>query len=514
MATVGTPGSIKTAKSEIAALLLEKSKLSGEKDAPLRSLLEKNINQKILEFKEHFGEEINPEEMKVLVHQKEKGIIQEEKEQTAKEEVVRTKENDALSVNKERFKKEMGDFHQLEDTYLHDHDQAGSGVQWTADEQYVLLRPFEDRDTPSKTKNWIFNTKTNKFLNIHPENGSLSAEGHLYAEYDGDKFTVQDLDTGKKWGPFDGKFTESDFTQDLIVTEKEDKKSMTGRAYTAINFRSGKSFTLGKRFTLSRDKSRAVREKEDGEFEVVDLKTGKTILSRSGKHLPIWVDGGYGYRKDGKSYFVRLSDLKEVELPKGLSGDSRGFSSDESKLIFKQWKSMASKEELVTIFDLNTRKTTSFAGFDEFSMHSDEQLVLIKKYGKNSVLLDLKTMQSKELPGNYDHFSPNGRWVYDQDSRGSEWQHRLYDTEAQKPVVFKAGFDLDFIGKTNYFVTQDVSNKGKKGSITYLNDGTNWPGSPHSLAIGEREAKPSPSGKFLLTYEGGKLKLLELSGIE
>lgn len=86
---------IQSAKSEIAALLLEKSKLTNSSDVALRTLIEKNIKQKIVEFKDRFGKDIDPKEIKELVRQKENGVNVEEAEKKETENTARTKEKDA-----------------------------------------------------------------------------------------------------------------------------------------------------------------------------------------------------------------------------------------------------------------------------------------------------------------------------------------------------------------------------------------------------------------------------------
>ena len=105
---------------------------------------------------------------------------------------------------------------------------------------------------------------------------------------------------------------------------------------------------------------------------------------------------------------------------------------------------------------------------------------------------------------------PNGRWVYRSNSDGQWYNHDIYDLAGATGFRVRSGFDFDFIGQTD-FVTVETPYlpPAKDVTKTFVNDLTQYNGNPFTIQLGETAAKPSPSGKYMLTYRGGKVELSE-----
>lgn len=101
------PKGLQAAKTEIAELMLERARL-GDTDTALKSLLQKNIKQKIKEFKDNFGVELDSDEIKKIIEQIEKGSLKKEKKELKKEQKVRTVETETIMKwRRQRIHKEV-----------------------------------------------------------------------------------------------------------------------------------------------------------------------------------------------------------------------------------------------------------------------------------------------------------------------------------------------------------------------------------------------------------------------
>src|SRR5262249_1435328 len=150
-------------------------------------------------------------------------------------------------------------------------------------------------------------------------------------------------------------------------------------------------------------------------------------------------------------------------------------------------------------------------GYDDFRRTGDGYGLLLTKHGKNSVYVNLQTMQVKELPERFNSISPNGRWAYASDSKGNHYLHRMYNLIDGKKLTLDGGLNLDFMGTSDFFLTNDTTNRDGKKRIAYLNDGANY--AVQSMALGFREAKSSRTGRFVLTFENGQIKLLDYKAL-
>ena len=213
-------------KTEIAKLMIERSRLRAADEAPLRTLIDQNVSQKIAEFKARFGKDLDPDEMKALILQIEGSQSAQKMTEKRAENKARKRESHSLTVTKRIFLEEMGSLHTLDSMYFTDtestgrsHNITGGGVQWTGDERYVAFRGFKESTR-------IYDIQTRTFLPYKPATGVISvAGGHVFAENDNDVTTIHDLDTNQVWGPIKGNPVGDSLNDDYIITQYEVPKA-------------------------------------------------------------------------------------------------------------------------------------------------------------------------------------------------------------------------------------------------------------------------------------------------
>ena len=485
------------AKLEIAGLILDRSALNTTQDAALRTLIDKNLQQKIEDYRLAFGVAPDAREISALIQQ-----IETEKAEklTTKNKQVRKIRRREANVFKtgELFTKNFGVKLPLTDT-IFDMGEfiKGQGVQWSDDEKYVIFRNIYE-------ESWLYNTAKRSFLRYKPKAGGvMSAQGHLFAEYDQGQTTVVNLDTGEKFGPFEGEPVRRDFNEDFILTRSQlNSKGFKQSVwrYTLRHFKTNRNIEIGYTHSFSPDMKTVAFVNDEPTIEIVDLKTGRHLdrFKADLRPQPIVfrVDGMIAYYKNGKPTMKRLSDLQEFDLP---YGEPQYFSADEQKVFFKGIKSKSGQFASV-IYDVVTKKKTPFTGYVDLAINSNKTQAVFYSHGSNkgTVLVDLNTMATQTLPAEYRRFSPNGRWLYDETANGF---HTMYDLQTGQTRSFQGGDDFNFFGMTNKTIA-------KSGDAIYTSDLTNWNGSPFAVEVGKTAGRASPSGRFMMTYNaGGELKL-------
>lgn len=403
------------------------------------------------------------------------------------------------------FKKDLGSLHTLDDGYFHnsksfnDEDKqisAGSGVQWTSDERFVVFRNFEN-------KSFLYDTEQKTFIKFSPKNGSFAETGHLWQEYRDGKTYLIDIKTMQELGPFTGKPFKTNFVDDYLVTQIEHQisSSKTETEFFYHSISSPVMFSLGKFYVISADRGVAVR-KRDENFDVIDLDTGRVTQTFSGvtSNTHTREDQFVFTSPDKKTHFLyRVRDGKIFEIPAELK-NARHISKVNDKIIFERWK-----QNTVMIYDLVTKKSSTYKDYSDVRMSPDgSKVLLIRSLKEHSLLIDLSNMKKTAIDMGLDQFSPNGEWLFKHGGSSRREFQSFYHIPTKTPRLFAAGFHMRFIGPSDLFIFVSPQQENKKTKV-FVGYGITDPVS--ALEIGEQNGDSSPKGSFILHYEGKNVVL-------